>query len=160
MCFETPQSSSFTAWYSGVISSPIALGIFDLALVPPIEITKKTAILYRVKQALFTYNCGADAFNTAIIASDFPYVQLCTTEATGEYVLNNHIALGSEQKSPCNSWHKAKSSGEGLFIKPQGKIDGAAVGLLGFPVLNILCRFQIEGINDKDFLQRFSGGCI
>lgn len=158
---DIPQASTITTWQSGIISVPLSAGSkFILDGLPSIQITRKTAALYRVNEGYFTYNVGNDVFSSGLVPTNPAKIQLSTTSAGGEYLLANPFVLGDTNPFPANSWRRAKNDDEPIYIIPSGQVDASGVEFLGYPVLNILCRFLISSINDRDFLANFAEGCI
>jgi hypothetical protein len=157
---RVPVASTTFTWYSGILSIPLLAGKFTLTGVAPVQIAKRTGVLYRIVHASMSFNCSADAFNSGMVPTNPAAVQLCITAKNGEFVLADKLLLGVDHPFPLNAWRRTKNSEEPLFIVPYGEVDGLVPDLIGVSPLNICCRFQVESISDKDFLAQFTGGCL
>jgi hypothetical protein len=161
LAVNIPQSSSVSSWHSGIIRVPMSTGAqFVLDGLSPIQIAKRTGVLYKITEAYFSYNVGDDAFLSGLIPTNPARVHLSITSKNGELLFANPLDLGGSHPFPLNVWRRTKNENEPLFILPMGAVDGSGDGFLGCPELDILCRFHVTSINDKDFLAAFSGGCI
>lgn len=158
---EFPQASSLSSWYSGIIRIPISAGgQYILDGLAPVQIARRTGVLYKITEAYFSTNVGNDGFNSGLIPTNPARIQLSITAQNGELLLADPLVIGGGHPFPLSVWRKPKNDNEPLFIKPMGQIDGSGDAFLGFPEVYILCRFLVTTINEREFLATFAGGCI
>ena len=162
MCVNIPQQSSDTTKYTAVIVCPIVAGLFTFETLPAVQITRQASLLYRVESGVLTYSVPGSAFVEALNPANPAGVMLATSAIPGgEFILNNKLLFGSSQEFPLNSWRRAKSSGEPLWIRPSGIVDPTlSPSFAGATQIVVFCSFLITTITDRDFLTRWSEGCV
>jgi hypothetical protein len=156
-----PQASSLSTWYTGIVSVPLTAGAqFVLDNVNPILLAQKSAMLYRLDEAYFSYNVGSENFDSGFVVANPAKLQLGTNSSRGEFLLANPLLLGGSHPFTLNAWRRAKNDDEPIYIIPFGQVDGSGNGFVGCSTLEIVCRFLVTSINDRDFQANFETGCV
>lgn len=160
MCVNVPQASTMEAWYTARLTAQLLnTGYYEFGALAPVQLVNKSAMLWRVVGSRFAASCGMEALLACQDTASPLSIQLASISGNGELTFPDLETVVDNNPIPENVWKVAKDPTKPIFVKPSGRIEWSP-NLAGFSEITLFVQYQIQTINDSEFIEKFRKGCI